>query len=92
MPIPKGIMYKCHTHQQSIPYKKAAKRPPATATKLIPNVAAAALETVEGLELVAELIPLVLLAPPVAVELEPMLEVPLLDMVLLTTAGSMVAL
>jgi hypothetical protein len=60
----------------------------------MPKVAAAAWEMVDGVEPVGVLTALVLLAPPVAMELDPidpMLEVPLPDMVLLAAAGSMVA-
>jgi hypothetical protein len=66
-------------------YKKAAKRPPATATKLMPKVAPAATETIGGDEPVeVPMLPVLEADPePVAVGL---------DELELTTAGSIVAL
>lgn len=64
------------------------------AAKLKPKVAAAALDSMAGLEPVAVLMLLVLLAPLVAVELpNPEPEVPLPELVVpLAAAGSIVAL
>jgi hypothetical protein len=76
-----------------IPYKKAAKIPPATAAKLMPKTAPTALETAAGLEPVAVLMPLVVLADPLEVmDPDGDVEVPLPAMVELATAGFMVAL
>jgi hypothetical protein len=69
-------------------YKNIAAKPPATAAKLNVTVAPAALETVAGEEPVEELTPLVLVTEPDPVEVA----VELALVVLLTTAGSMVAL
>jgi hypothetical protein len=66
-------------------YKRAAKRPPATATKLMSKVAPAALEAVAELEPVVVLMVLVMLEDPDEVAVE------LTVLVLFAGSGSMAA-
>lgn len=72
---------------QPISYNSMAAKPPATAAKLIPLIAPAAVEAVAGLELVAELLDPVLLADAAGVAVP---EAVLVGIKLLTATDGMV--